>query len=105
MKRFYIVQFVIRVSANPWFVEFEGRSWYYQGHQGITETGLVCQRWDAQTPESHDYTDPKYFPDATIEEAGNYCRRMDGEWPWCYTTTGGRWDYCGKLDLLCTSSK
>ena len=105
MKRFDIVQFVIRVSANPWFVELEGRSWYYQGQHGITETGLVCQSWNAQTPQSHDYIEPQKFPDATVEEAGNYCRRMDAEWPWCFTITGGRWDYCGKLDLLCTSSK
>ena len=66
---------------------------------------MQCQRWDAQTPHGHDYTDPRYFPDATVEEAGNYCRRMDERWPWCYTMSGTRWEWCGKLDLLCTICK
>ena len=78
---------------------------YYVGQHAITKTGLVCQRWDVRTPQWHSYTDPKDFPDATIAEAGNYCRRMDEVWPWCYTITEQRWDWCGKLDLLCTSSK
>ena len=104
-KEQYIMLFVLHISANPWFVELEDRSFHYQGLSAVTKDGVDCQRWDAHTPHEHDYTDPRYFPDATVEEAGNYCRRMDERWPWCYTMSGTRWEWCGKLDLLCTTCK
>ena len=89
------------ILADPWFVELEYLSIDYQGRIALTEDGVVCQRWDTHSPQSHGYTDPSMFPDATIEEAGNYCRQLSELWPWCYTITSQRWDYCGRLDLLC----
>ena len=53
-----------------------------------TLTGLTCQRWDSQSPHEHNYTDPRFFPDATLDEVRNYCRTPDGsDWPWCFTTS------------------
>ena len=89
-------------SANPWFVELGNQTFHYQGRQALTEGGLVCQRWDAQTPCSHGHTDPDGYPDATVEEAGNYCRGLDSAWPWCYTISPDmRLQYCGISELLC----
>ena len=102
-KNFDITHFVMHASANPWFVELEGRSDHYRGQNAVTEDGVVCQRWDAQIPYVHRYTVPILFPDATVEEAGNYCRRLDERWPWCYTTSS--WDWCGKLELICSVCK
>ena len=60
----------------------------YDGAVSSTLNGLTCQRWDSQTPHKHHYTDPSLFPEATLEDAANYCRTPDGsEWPWCFTTS------------------
>ena len=83
--------------------QLEGRSVHYRGKLAVTEDGVACQRWDAQTPYAHGYTNPIYFPDATVEEAGNYCRRLDERWPWCCTNSS--WDWCGKLELICSACK
>jgi hypothetical protein len=37
-------------------------------------TGEICQRWDSQSPNTHEYTDPAQFPDDTLADASNYCR-------------------------------
>ena len=92
--------------ANPWFIELANQTFHYQGRHALTEGGLVCQRWDAHTPHSHGHTNPDEFPDATIEEAHNYCRGLDEVWPWCYTPLPSvLWRYCGKLELLCCKYK
>ena len=95
----------MHTSAYPWYVETSGRSLSYQGRHAVTKDGEECQRWDAQTPNSHKYIDARYHPDATLEEAGNYCRGMGNRWPWCYTVASQRWNYCGILELLCDTSK
>ena len=60
----------------------------YNGTVSSTLNGLTCQRWDSQHPHQHQYTDHNLFPEATLEDAGNYCRTPDGsEWPWCFTTS------------------
>ena len=69
----------------------------YTGHVGTTETGKTCQRWDAQFPHSHSMTDPRMFPDDTMDDAANYCRNPDVglKGPWCYTTDPSeRWEFC-----------
>ena len=60
----------------------------YAGTISSTWTERMCQRWDTQAPHQHEYTDPDLFPDATLEEASNYCRNpnADPAGPWCYTT-------------------
>ncbi|XP_051500734.1 apolipoprotein(a)-like isoform X2 [Myxocyprinus asiaticus] len=71
----------------------------YRGKLFTTANGYVCQRWDSQSPHSHDYS-PSDRPELYLEE--NYCRSSEGEFmPWCYTTSPNiRWDYC--LIPLCT---
>ena len=57
-----------RISAN-------GRE--YIGDVSSTQSGDACQRWDSDTPTSHSYI-ANDFPDATITDAENFCRYMDG---------------------------
>ncbi|XP_013885572.1 plasminogen [Austrofundulus limnaeus] len=54
--------------------------------------GYTCQRWDSQSPQTHQYYPSKY-PNILVE---NYCRNPDGIYaPWCYTTNSSiRWEFC-----------
>ncbi|KFQ71307.1 Plasminogen, partial [Phaethon lepturus] len=65
----------------------------YHGEVSRTESGLECQRWDAQEPHMHGFT-TKHFPEKDLKM--NYCRNPDGELrPWCFTTSPTkRWEYC-----------
>uniref|UniRef100_A0A8B9IRQ4 Plasminogen n=1 Tax=Amazona collaria TaxID=241587 RepID=A0A8B9IRQ4_9PSIT len=65
----------------------------YHGEVSRTESGLACQRWDAQEPHMHGFT-LKHFPEKDLKM--NYCRNPDGELrPWCFTTSPTkRWEYC-----------
>ena len=65
----------------------------YRGQRSITATGRECQRWDAQTPHSHDRTAANY-PNAGLES--NFCRDPKGNGKaWCYTTDPAkRWEAC-----------
>ncbi|XP_009980392.1 PREDICTED: plasminogen [Tauraco erythrolophus] len=65
----------------------------YHGEVSRTESGLECQRWDAQEPHMHGFT-LKHFPGKDLKM--NYCRNPDGELrPWCFTTSPTkRWEYC-----------
>jgi len=58
----------------------------YRGTINVTSTGIKCQRWDSQTPHTHQWS-------ANDE---NYCRNPDNdERAWCYTTNSSiRWEYC-----------
>ncbi|XP_056018012.1 uncharacterized protein LOC125671577 [Ostrea edulis] len=67
----------------------------YRGNISTTVSGKSCQRWDSQTPNSHDYADT--LPgNASYHE--NYCRNpWAGEvaGPWCYTMDNDtRWELC-----------
>eukprot|EP01006_Ploeotia_vitrea_P033246 TRINITY_DN65365_c0_g1_i2.p1 TRINITY_DN65365_c0_g1~~TRINITY_DN65365_c0_g1_i2.p1 ORF type:complete len:520 (+),score=52.07 TRINITY_DN65365_c0_g1_i2:84-1643(+) len=65
----------------------------YVGNQDKTWRGKTCQRWDSQTPHSHNHN---AFPH-------NLCRNLDrATGIWCYTTDENeRWDYC--VPLYCKS--
>ncbi|CAB9525430.1 Hepatocyte growth factor-like protein (Partial), partial [Seminavis robusta] len=59
----------------------------YRGRQNTSETGIPCQRWDSQFPNSHNYS-PERFPDANLSE--NYCRNPNGaSRAWCIANTAG----------------
>lgn len=72
----------------------KGRGRFYQGKVNVTKNGIPCQRWDSQTPHTHD-SPPNIFPE--LENAENYCRNAGGEEkrPWCFTTNPDyRWQHC-----------
>jgi len=59
----------------------------YTGRASTTIGGRKCQAWAAQSPFTHEYTDPANFPEETVEAASNYCRNPSN-WHyglWCYT--------------------
>ena len=75
----------------------------YQGRVNVTATGKPCQRCNAQTPHTHDSIAAE-FPDGSLEDAANYCRNPGNVhilWPWCFTMTSTRWEYCSIQDALC----
>ena len=68
----------------------------YDGHINITTSGRQCQRWDAQSPHSHNVS-ADLLPDLTLGDAANYCRSptFDTNGPWCYTVDPGvQLEYC-----------
>lgn len=69
----------------------------YTGKWSYTVTGILCQRWDSETPHGGGYTDPSLYPDDTVFDAANYCRDPDKTgFLWCYTTDPDiRWQGCG----------
>ena len=69
----------------------------YRGCQNVTAGGHTCQRWDSQTPNTHDRTSENY-PNSGLES--NFCRNPDGEPTiWCYTLDGPRWGICSPRSL------
>ena len=73
----------------------------YAGKINVSASGVPCQRWDQQSPQRHTATDITGFPDATFDDAANYCRKPSkpeeerGSKPWCYLATGNqRSGYC-----------
>ncbi|XP_062580541.1 uncharacterized protein LOC134242470 [Saccostrea cucullata] len=61
----------------------------YRGRRNITESGIVCQKWDIQSPHKHTY-------DIIRLAQENYCRNFDREEPWCFTSNSSvRWELCG----------
>lgn len=72
----------------------KGRGRFYQGKVNMSKTGTPCQRWDSQTPHSHD-SPPNIFPE--LKNAENFCRNAGGEEkrPWCFTMDPKRrWEHC-----------
>lgn len=72
----------------------KGRGRFYQGKVNVTKVGISCQRWDSQTPHSHD-SPPNIFPE--LKNSENFCRNAGGEEkrPWCFTTDPTiRWQHC-----------
>ena len=68
----------------------------YAGSVGITRSGRLCQRWDAQTPHTHNVT-TAMLPDVSVTEAEAFCRSPDQDrnGPWCFTTDPQVvWEYC-----------
>ena len=59
----------------------------YRGRHFRTKTGILCQRWDQQSPHQHPFTNTSMFPDPSMDELSNYCRNPDqsSDGPWCFT--------------------
>ncbi|XP_063690554.1 plasminogen-like [Bolinopsis microptera] len=60
----------------------------YRGTVSVTKSGLVCQRWDSQSPNVHRRT-PERHPDSGLQE--NYCRNPGGvniRGIWCLNGEG-----------------
>lgn len=77
----------------------------YRGFVSATKSGLTCQKWTEQSPQSHTRT-PANFPNAGLGDH-NYCRNPDLEIAaWCYTTspTGPRRELCSVPPCTPTSS-
>ena len=64
----------------------------YKGEVSKTISGKTCQRWDSQLPNSHNFTDPNFFPENNLPEASNYCRNPGGmaDGPFCVTTDSSK---------------
>ncbi|CAB9514790.1 Apolipoprotein(a) (Fragment) [Seminavis robusta] len=59
----------------------------YRGTINVTSSGVLCQRWDSQFPNSHAFL-PEEYPEADLSE--NYCRNPDGEArPFCIAAVPG----------------
>jgi len=73
----------------------------YRGDVAVTESGIVCQRWDSRIGNSGTPY-PESYPDAGLDE--NYCRNFDdSDGPWCYTHEGtNMWELCDSP--ICSAS-
>ena len=70
----------------------------YKGTKAVTKSGKLCRSW------RHYYlTDEvakNVFPDATVEDAENFCRNPGAikfYGPWCFTSIDAEkkhWEYC-----------
>ncbi|KAM8833006.1 plasminogen isoform 2-T2 [Spinachia spinachia] len=74
----------------------------YRGPTSITNLGVTCQAWNAQSPHQPSFTQLSH-PNSGLN--GNQCRNPDGDvnGPWCYTTDPNqKWDNCqiSDCDLL-----
>ncbi|KAJ8967125.1 hypothetical protein NQ314_003077 [Rhamnusium bicolor] len=72
----------------------KGRGRFYQGKVNMTKNSIPCQRWDSQSPHTHD-SPPNIFPE--LKNSENFCRNAGGEEkrPWCFTTNPTiRWQHC-----------
>jgi hypothetical protein len=65
----------------------------YRGPINVTVGGIPCQRWDAQVPHAHMFTD---LLDVFSDLEHNYCRNPSGLGAaWCYTMDPDvEWAYC-----------
>ena len=97
-----VVDFKIRITMLPVAdcrISYSG--FLYTGQISQTENGLECQRWDSNTPHSHDNDRVELFPDdvTSLSDIENYCRNPDAENTlWCYTIDSvdesRRWEFC-----------
>jgi len=78
----------------------------YRGLVQQTATGIACQKWSHQYPQTHTRTHAN-FPDSGLG-GHNACRNPDGDArAWCFTVdTAIRWDYCdiGQAQRTCNST-
>ena len=69
----------------------------YEGTLNVTDTGIPCQAWTADSPQDPETLYDYEFPDGSLAAAENYCRNPDTTTggPWCYTMDPSvRWQFC-----------
>lgn len=99
MRSFVVIILLLKqTAAQPAVCWNVGGSQAYDGEIAVTQAGVTCQAWSAQTPHNHDRGDMEQFtyPDSSLADAQNHCRDPDLERaPWCYTMEPEpRWDFC-----------
>ena len=62
----------------------ETKGLLYTGNKSVSKNGNTCQAWWIH------FSDNDQFPDATVEDAQNFCRNVDGQYPrpGCRTSNG-----------------
>ena len=80
---------------------YRGQGSTYGGTVSVTKSGHICQHWNVDEPHTkyNEAANPDNFPDASLDEAMNYCRNPttsdDTDLPWCYTTDPQvHWEEC-----------
>ena len=73
-------------NAGPTTCKLTQLGTEYVGTLNVTEGGIPCQAWTAQSPHVPKSLTNSDFPDGSLAAADNYCRNPDGSaGPWCYT--------------------
>ncbi|ELU06004.1 hypothetical protein CAPTEDRAFT_130025, partial [Capitella teleta] len=76
----------------------------YRGSLQYTPSGVICQRWDKQSPHSHEFfASNKWNSYGGRYGHENYCRNPSppaAEGPWCYTMASStRYAYCKNIPV------
>ena len=69
----------------------------FSGLQTATRSGVSCQRWDSQEPQTHPMLPDIFRTDLKTANSERSCRNPGGigDRPWCYTEDPNlRWEYC-----------
>ena len=83
----------------------------YTGTVSVTEDGETCTSWRAVVDSGNSYVIGllNNFPDASVDDAQNYCRNIDNvvEGPWCYygNPIDKTYGFCGLQDCPVTRGK
>ena len=102
-----LLLFILAVSST---CRWEEAGITYQGTVSQTEYGRACQRWDAQSPQTHSYTTAAAYLALSVSDAAAYCRNPSANagGPWCYgadnNNVNGTWGYCDIPGCACEYS-
>ena len=86
--------FIIFLHSTNVIVSSQNCGRSYRGLQNVTESGLTCQFWDSQIPQSHRWL-PERYPTENLVQ--NFCRNPQGRFarPICFTTSPDfHWEFC-----------
>ena len=70
----YFHSVLLHVKAAECLSTLDGIN--YSGRVNTTESGLMCQRWDSQSPHGHRFTNPDDYPgdgDGLLHLITPYC--------------------------------
>ena len=69
----------------------------YAGVLSSTTSSRICLKWSDLSDYASRLKDAERFPDASLNDASNYCRNPDRKsgGPWCYWGDDeSSWEYC-----------